>query len=138
MKKKRIKSAIPIYLSAALWLLLGLVCPGMLLKGWFLVVAALASAAVYLLSSRKFPGRVVQVRSRAASGDKTIDGLIEDGRRRLDNLRAANAEIPDAEISCNLDRMVRAGERPSALAAAINEVVLNGMGGRTVRSFFSI
>ena len=47
MKKKRIKSAIPIYASAAVWVLLGLICPGMLLKGWFLIVAALLSAAAY-------------------------------------------------------------------------------------------
>ena len=34
-------------------------------------------------------------------------------------------------------RMVRAGERPSADAAAMSEVVLNGAGGWTVRFFFS-
>ena len=34
-------------------------------------------------------------------------------------------------------RMVRAGERPSADAAAMREVVLNGAGGCTVRFFFS-
>ena len=35
-------------------------------------------------------------------------------------------------------RMVRAGESPSAEAAAMSEVVLNGAGGATVRFFFSI
>ena len=34
-------------------------------------------------------------------------------------------------------RMVRAGLRPSADAAAMSEVVLNGAGGCTVRFFFS-
>ena len=34
-------------------------------------------------------------------------------------------------------RMVRAGLRPSAEAAAMSEVVLNGAGGCTVRFFFS-
>lgn len=110
MKKKRIKSAIPIYLSAAVWLLLGLVCPGMLLKAWFLVAAALLSVVVYFIGSRKFPGREVEVRKRAASGDKAIDVLIEEARKRLDSLKKADIEIPDTEISRNLSRMVRAGE----------------------------
>lgn len=110
MKKKRIKSAIPIYASAAVWVLLGLICPGMLLKGWFLIVAALLSAAAYFAFSRVFKGRVIEVRENAHSGDRSIDALIEEGRRRLDNLVVANAKIPDVEISAKLDRMVTAGE----------------------------
>ena len=35
-------------------------------------------------------------------------------------------------------RMVRAGESPSAEAAAMSEVVLNGAGGATVRFFLSM
>lgn len=110
MKKKRIKSAIPIYGGAAVWLALGLICPGMLLKGWFLPVAAALSAAAYFGLGRAFPGREVEVREAARSGDKTIDALIEEGRAKLDSLKAANAAIPDAEISRRLDRMVNAGE----------------------------
>ena len=110
MKTKKIKSAIPIYASAAVWVLLGLICPGMLLKGWFLIVAALLSAAAYFGFSRVFKGRVIEVRENAHSGDRSIDALIEEGRRRLDNLVVANAKIPDVEISAKLDRMVTAGE----------------------------
>ena len=57
MKKKTIKSAIPIYGAAAVWLLLGLICPRMLLKAWFLLVAAALSAAAYFGLSRVFKGR---------------------------------------------------------------------------------
>ena len=110
MRKKRIKSAIPIYGCAALWLVLGLVCPGMLLKGWFLPVAAALSAGAYFGLSKVFPGREVEVREAAHSGDKSIDALIEDGRKQLDNLKAANAAIPDQDISQKLARMTAAGE----------------------------
>ena len=110
MKKKRIKSAIPIYGCAALWLLLGLVCPGMLLRGWFLLLAAALSAGAYFALSRVFPGREVEVREAAHSGDRSIDALIEDGRKQLDSLKAANAAIPDADISRKLARMTVAGE----------------------------
>ena len=110
MKKKRIKSAIPIYGCAALWLLLGLICPGMLLKGWFLLLVAAASVGAYFGLSKVFPGREVEVREAARSGDRSIDGLIEDGRKQLDSLNAANAAIPDADISQKLARMTVAGE----------------------------
>ena len=110
MKTKKIKSAIPIYGAALVWLLLGLICPMMLLKLWFLLIAAVLSAAAYFVLSNVFKGREVQVRESANSGDKGIDALIEEGRRRLDSLKAANDAIPDAEISRNLDRMVNAGE----------------------------
>lgn len=110
MKKKTIKSAIPVYGAAAVWLLLGLVCPGMLLKIWFLALAALLSAAAYFVLGKIFPGRVIEEREAANSGDKTIDAMIEEGRRKLDSLQAANDAIPDAEISRNLARMTTAGE----------------------------
>ena len=110
MKKKRIRSAIPIYGCAALWLLLGLICPGMLLKLWFLLAAAALSAGVYFVLSKVFPGREVEVRAAANSGDRDIDKLIEEGRRQLDGLKAANAAIPAEDISRKLERMTKAGE----------------------------
>ena len=111
MKTKRIKSAIPIYGCAALWLLLGLICPGMLLKLWFLLLTAALSAGVYFALSKVFPGREVEVRDRANSGDKNIDALIEGGRKQLDSLKAANAAIPEEDVSRKLERMTRAGEQ---------------------------
>lgn len=110
MKKKRIRSAIPIYGTAVLWLLLGFISPGMLLKLWFLILVAALSTGIYLLLSKLFPGREVEVRIAPKSGDKTVDALINEGRLRLDHLVRANAEIPDEKISANLDRMVAAGE----------------------------
>ncbi len=110
MKKVWIKSAIPIYAAAAVWLLMGLIFPLMLLRMWFLSLTAVLSAAVYFSMSKLFKGREVEVREAANSGDKTIDELIERGRAQLDCLRQANAAIEDGEISRNLDRMVAAGE----------------------------
>ena len=52
----------------------------------------------------------MEVREAARSGDREIDALIEEGRRQLDSLKAANDAIPDPGVSRNLDRMVRAGE----------------------------
>lgn len=110
MKTKKIKSAIPIYGAGAAWLLLGLICPRMLLKLWFLPVAALISAAVYAVLSIFFKGRIVEIREEAKSGDRDVDAVINEGRKRLDSLSGANAAIESADISAKLARMSVAGE----------------------------
>ncbi len=110
MKQKRIKSALPIYGAAAVWLLMGMICPRMLLKLWFIFLTALISCGVYLGLSRLFPGRAVEVREAANSGDDAIDALIEDGRARLDRLSAAGASASNEAIAQNLARMCAAGE----------------------------
>ena len=131
MKKMRIKSALPIYGGAAVWLLLGLVCPGMLLKGWFLLLAAALTAGVYLVLSKVFPGREVEVREAANSGDRNIDAMIEDARRQIDSLKAANDAIPDADISEKLARMTNAGEE------ILKVLESDTSQARTVRRFMS-
>ena len=103
--KKKIKSAIPIYAAAAVWLLLGLICPKMLLKMWFWPIAGALSAAAYLIAERFFPGR-----EALQSGDRDVDALIEQGKMQLARLKAANDAIDDADISANLDRMTNAGD----------------------------
>lgn len=109
MKKVRIKSAIPIYLAAAVWLLVGLIGPGMLLQIGTLLLTAALSAAAYLIGSKVFPGKVIEVRERADTGDKELNRQIEEGRAQLDKLQRYNDQLPDPVISEKLDRMVRAG-----------------------------
>ena len=103
--KKKIKSAIPIYAAAAVLLLLGLICPKMLLKLWFLPIAAVLSVAAYFAAQKFFPGR-----EAVQSGDRSVDAVIEQGRSQLERLKAANDAIPDADISAALERMTNAGE----------------------------
>lgn len=110
MKTKKIKSAIPIYGAAAVWLLLGIICPRMLLKLWFILVAAVLSLIVYGVMSIFFKGRVVEIREEAKSGDRDVDALINEGRKRLDSLKTADLAIENAGISANLARMTAAGE----------------------------
>lgn len=118
MKKIRIKSAIPIYLAAAVWLLVGLIRPGMLLKMGTLLLTALLSAVAYGIGSRVFPGKVIEVRQRADTGDDDLDRQIEEGRVQLEKLQQYNAQLPDPIISEKLDRMVRAGD---AILTALEE-----------------
>lgn len=111
MKKVHLKSAIPIYIAAAVWLLMGLIFPKLLMKiPGFLATVAL-SAAGYAVGSRVFPGRDITVEEKIETGDAQLDRDIADGRARLERLKAANAEIPHPGITRSLDRMTRAGEQ---------------------------
>ncbi|MBR1820660.1 MAG: 5-bromo-4-chloroindolyl phosphate hydrolysis family protein [Clostridia bacterium] len=107
MKKVHIKSAIPIYLAAALWLLVGLIAPKFLMKLSGLLITAGLSLAVYVAGMKLFPGRDVE--QAISTGDAAVDREIAKARERLENLRKANEAIPDPEISRNLDRMYASG-----------------------------
>ena len=109
MKEKWIKSAVPIYGCAVIWILMGLVCPGFLLKIGGLLLAAVLSVCVYFALNRAFKPRRVEVREAPHSGDKGVDALIREAHSRLEQLQRANDAIDDAEISRNLARMVKAG-----------------------------
>ena len=111
MKKVHLKSAIPIYIAAAVWLLAGLVFPKVLMKLPGLIATILVSAAGYLVGSKLFPGRDITVEEKIETGDAQLDRDIAEGRERLENLRAANAEIADPGITRNLTRMTKAGEQ---------------------------
>ena len=111
MKKVHFKSAIPIYIAAAVWLLVGLIVPTFLLGIGGLLVTAALSAAAYFGTGKLFPGRDVEVQEKIETGDAAVDREIAKARERLENLRKANEAIPDPEISRNLDRMYRSGEQ---------------------------
>ena len=109
MKKVHVKSAIPIYIAAALWLVAGLLFPKLLMKLPGLIVVAALSVAGYFLGSKLFPGR--EVEEKITTGDAAVDREIEVARERLENLRRANEAIPDPEITGNLDRMYASGQQ---------------------------
>ena len=111
MKKVHIKSAMPIYIAAVIWLLMGIIAPKFLLKLPGLLVTAALSVAVYFVTGKLFPGRDVEVQEKIATGDAAVDKEIADARAKLENLRKANEAIPDPDISRDLDRMYNAGEQ---------------------------
>jgi hypothetical protein len=109
MKKVHIKSAIPIYIAAAIWLVVGLLFPKLLMKLPGLLITVALSVGGYFAGSMLFPGR--EVEQRISTGDAAVDMEIEIARQRLANLRKANEAIPDPQISQNLDRMYASGEQ---------------------------
>jgi len=109
MKKVHIKSAIPIYIAAAIWLVMGLIFPKLLMKLPGLLVTIALSVGAYFAGSVLFPGR--EVEQKITTGDAAVDQEIEVARQRLENLRRANEAIPDPQITGNLDRMYASGQQ---------------------------
>ena len=110
VKTKRIRSAIPIYCAAAVWLLVGIAMPKWLLNMGTLALTIVLSIGAYLASGLVFKGKEVEVRAQADSGNAEIDRQIEEGRKRLDALKAINDRLPDPTLTANLKRITDSGE----------------------------
>ena len=110
MKKVHIQSAIPIYIAAAVWLVMGLLFPKFLMRLPGLLVTIALSAAAGFGSKALFPGRDVEVRDEIKTGDAALDEEIAKGRQRLENLSKTNEAIQHQEITRNLNRINVAGE----------------------------
>ena len=111
MKKVQVKSAIPIYIAAAIWLLAGLIAPKLLMKLPGFIITAILSVGGWVVGWLVIPDRTIAVEDRIETGNAELDRDIADGRARLENLREANAAIKHPEITKNLDRMTKAGEQ---------------------------
>lgn len=109
MKKVRIRSAVPIYMAAAVWLIVGLVAPGMLLKAGTLIATILLSAGAYFAGTKIFKDKVIEVREPVSTGNVEIDKQIAESRKSLESLTVYDAKIPDPEISRQLERMHASG-----------------------------
>lgn len=107
MNKKRIRSAIPLYGAAAVWLLMGLIAPMYKLSMILLTLAL--SAAAFLVLTKRFPGREVEVETKPDSGDEAVNRQIEEGRATLKRIHESNAAIPDPGMTARIDRMEKAG-----------------------------
>ena len=85
MKTRKIPSALPIYLAAAVWLIVSLIHPVYTLPA--LIVCAALSAAAFFAGRIIFPGREETVEKEPNSGDPEVDRQIREGRADMKKLR---------------------------------------------------
>ena len=109
LKTKKVKSALPLYMAALVWIVYSLIFP--MYKLVHLLVCAALSVAVCLVGGKLFPARTVEYEEKPSSGDAEVDRQIEEGRKGLSALRQANADIESPVISAKLDRMERAARQ---------------------------
>ncbi|MEG1010468.1 MAG: 5-bromo-4-chloroindolyl phosphate hydrolysis family protein [Ruthenibacterium sp.] len=110
MIEKQIKSALPIYIAAMVFLLCALIFP--IYKLWAIVLAAVLTCAAYGVAEKKVPRRTILVPApvvKYATGDAQLDVALTKADADLGTLSVLNDRIPDAQLSGHIDRMEKAG-----------------------------
>lgn len=100
----RHKSAMPIYLAGAVWILYCLIFS--MHKLFHIIIALSLFIAAYLILRKKFPDRVEIVEETIKyTGAKEIDQAIEEGNKYLEDMRKANELIESPLISNKIDSL---------------------------------
>ena len=108
MKTVKVRNALPLYATAAVWLVAAAILPVYRL-GVFIGIA-LASVAAYAVMEKFGPKETREVRERANSGDENVDRQIEEGRDLLEKLVADAMSTEDEKLRADAGRMKTAGE----------------------------
>ena len=106
-EEKRTRPVLPIYLAALVWPVGALLLPAYRLSN-LLIIAGLSLAA-YGLGTKFCPTRVIRKQVPYATGSEDVDAMLTEITAKLDELHELNDEIPDAQLSYEMDRMEKAG-----------------------------
>ena len=106
-EEKRTRPVLPIYLAALVWPVGALLLPAYRLSN-LLIIAGLSLAA-YGLGTKFCPTRVIRKQVPYATGSEDVDTMLTEIAAKLDELHELNDEIPDAQLSYEMDRMEKAG-----------------------------
>ena len=97
------KSPVPLYLAAAVWAVWAVFAP--MCAWWHFVLAAVCSAAAWLLGRKLFPNRVQIVPDEQPPVREPEDPLLQERQRALSELRRLNDNIQDETISAQISHM---------------------------------
>ncbi|OUO40364.1 5-bromo-4-chloroindolyl phosphate hydrolysis family protein [Flavonifractor sp. An306] len=97
------KSPVPLYLAAAVWAVWAVFAP--MYAWWHFVLAAVCSAAAWLLGRKLFPDRVQIVPDEQPPVREPVDPLLQERQRALSELRRLNDNIQDETISAQISHM---------------------------------
>ncbi|MBQ4227706.1 MAG: 5-bromo-4-chloroindolyl phosphate hydrolysis family protein [Clostridia bacterium] len=131
-KKKRIvhiKSALPLFGTAALIVLLALIFP--LYRLWALLLSAALAVGCYFALERVFPGRDEVIIEELYTGNKELDEQIKYSRGVLERFRAAAATAGDERVSSLITRIADSAE------GIIDEVIQDPNDRGDAYTFFS-
>ena len=109
IKKVHIKSAVPIFAAAGVFLLFMLILPGY--KLWAILLSAVLAAGTYVgLGKTLFKGRDVELVHEEFTGDKELDALIAYGQEIIGRFRAAAEKASDEKVASLINRIADAAE----------------------------
>lgn len=129
--EKRIKNAMPLWITAALIIICGLIFPLYRISG-MLITAAVAVAG-FFISKAIFKDRIVQqeIAPEYKTGVPELDKSLAAADAHIVQLRKLNERIPDEKLTAAINRMVTAGD--SILA----ELSRNPTKARSMRRFLT-
>ena len=108
--EKKIPSAVPLYLAAAVWPVAAFLLP--LYRLWAVILAAVLSVIAWKLGRKMFPPVVVYMPAPEEpihTGEAATDEMLEKVRKNLALLPQLDDFIKDERLSACLRRMERAG-----------------------------
>lgn len=107
-KTKKVKSALPIYISALVWV----VC--LLLMGLFginrlsmipIVILIMITGASYMIASRLVPDREVEIERILSMDDQIADDFYKEGNKFIVQLKQLDEKIEDETVSKQIQRV---------------------------------
>jgi len=114
MKKKKLRSAVPIYLGAAVWAIYALCFPLYTMR--HITIAALLSLAVYIAGRILIKPKIVEVRepepqdTPSATGNPEADAAIDRAKACVRTMKQISAILKDPYITMQVGRMTRASQ----------------------------
>lgn len=129
--EKRIKSAMPLWITAALVIICGLIFP--LYRIWGILVSAAVCLIGYLIAKGIFKDKVVQIEiaPEYKTGVPELDKSLSEADAHIVALRKLNERITDENVTAAIDRMVKAGD------GILAELSKNPTKARSMRRFLT-
>ena len=112
MKEIIHKSALPIYLTAAVWALFCIIMP--IYKLWHFIVLVVVTVLAFELFSKLFPGtkEYVQLpKEPVSTGDERIDALLAEGEKAVSQLKQLRASIKNTQVQEKIDKIIELTEK---------------------------
>ena len=108
--EKRTKSALPIFIMGAVWVVGAIMLP--IYRLWAFIVVAAAGVGAFILSAKLIPDnvRTISVPTTFATGDGEVDKALAEAERLTQELNRLNDDIPDKALSAAIDRMSAASD----------------------------
>ncbi len=105
MREIKIKSVIPIYVVAGVWLIWALFLP--MYKLWHFLLAIAVTVAAWLIASRLCPGRRIQVEEPVQdTGDAQVDAILAEGRRAMGEMAKLRQQIPNTAVQEKIMQLI--------------------------------
>ena len=108
--ERRTKSAWPILIFGAVWLVGALVLP--IYRLWAFLTVAGISIAAYVIAYKSAPDNVklISVPTSFATGDGDLDKALAEAEQLTLELNKLNDDIPDKALTADIDRMSAASD----------------------------